>query len=62
MDVASAGSLWYLRRALLLLIPALAEPPLGLRQQVCINFGPQEPGVRVFFHKTVDFPLGLVKA
>lgn len=43
-------------------IAALTEPPLGLRQQVCVNFGPQEPGVRVFLHQAVHLPLGLVKA
>lgn len=43
-------------------IAALAEPPLGLRQQVCVNFGSQEPGVRVFLHQAVHLPLSLVKA
>lgn len=41
---------------------ALAEPPLGLRQQVCVNFGSQEPGIRVFLHQAVHLPLSLVKA
>lgn len=26
-------------------VAVLAEPPLGLRQQVCVDFGSQEPGV-----------------
>lgn len=43
-------------------IAALAEPPLGLRQQVCVNFGSQEPGVGVFLHQAVHLPLSLVKA
>lgn len=43
-------------------IAALAEPPLGLRQQVCVNFGSQEPGIRVFLHQAVHLPLSLVKA
>ena len=43
-------------------VAALAEPPLGLRQQVCVNFGSQEPGVRVFLHQAVHLPLSLVKA
>lgn len=43
-------------------ITALAEPPLGLRQQVCVNFGSQEPGVRVFLHQAVHLPLSLVEA
>lgn len=43
-------------------VAVLAEPPLGLRQQVCVNFGSQEPGVRVFLHQAVHLPLSLVKA
>lgn len=43
-------------------VAVLAEPPLGLRQQVCVDFGSQEPGVGVLFHQAVHFPLGLVKA
>lgn len=43
-------------------IAALAEPPLGLRQQVCVNFGSQEPGIRVFLHQAVHLPLSLIKA
>lgn len=41
---------------------ALTEPPLGLSQQICVHFGSQEPGVRVFLHEAVHFPLGLIKA